>query len=326
MSHVMRNASFAISPRGRVRARITVVVTAVALVVLVFGSTAARASAEVVRTSWWTSRSAAIATPPGGFEIAKTLDGVSVAAVRVQTTGAVLPTTLALQEVPGAASAGAAVQLCVVAGDFADASGGAIAGAPATECATPVPVTRGVDFRWTADITSFLTAGTATSFAIVPGPGATASAPFDPGFSVVFSGAAVVVRQPTTTTTAGGGGGTDSTTTTQSTTTTTQASGSPFPTFGGGPPPTAIVPRPVPPPTFAPPPDPAVTPTTIAPPVGESTSEILDSPTAAAGPISGSSGDGAPWIRLLVLIPLSAAAGAGSVYGKRVLATVSPAG
>lgn len=315
------------SARIHNRTHLTLLVTAVALVVLVFGSTSARAAAQVVRTSWWTERSAAIATPPGGFEIARTLDGVSVAAVRVQTTGTVLPTTLALQEVPGAASAGASVQLCVVPGDFADASGGDFADAPATECASPTALTRGVDFRWTADITSFLTADTAVSFAIVPGPSATGAAPFDPGFFVIFSGAAVVVQEPTTTTSAApGSGGGDSTTSTQATTTTTQAGAAPFPTFGGGPPPTAIVPRPVPPPTLAPPPDPATTPTTIAPPVGDSTSELLDSPTAAAGPISGRSGDGAPWIRLLVLVPVSAAAGLGTVYGKRLLATISPAG
>lgn len=323
----MRTTARITDPRARVRARITVVVTAVALAVLVFGSSAARASAEVVRTSWWTSRSAAIATPPGGFEIAKTLDGESVAAVRIQTTGAVLPTQLALQEVPSPGAPAASLQLCPIPGDFADANGGPIAAAPVTRCATPVALTRGVDFRWTADITRFLAADAATSFAIVPGPSATASAPFDPGFAAVFSGATVVVEQPATTPSTDGGGGTGSTSTTQATTTsTTAASGSPFPTFGGGPPPTAIVPRPVPPPTFAPPPDPATTPTTIAPPVQESTSEILDSPTAAAGPISGSSGDGAPWGRLLVLIPLSAVVGAGSVYGKRFLAAVIPAG
>lgn len=302
------------------RARGTVLVTAVVLVLVVFGSATARAAAEVVRVSWWTERTAAIATPPGGFEIARTLDGLSVAAVRVQTTGAVLPTVLALQEVPGAASAGASVQLCVIPGDFADASGDDLSGAPATECVTPTPLERQVDFRWTADITAFLTADSATSFAIVPGPSAANSAPFDPGFYVVFAGAAVEVEEPSTPTSDPGDGGGSTTPTTSPTTTPTTQAPAPSPTFGGAPPPTAIVPQPVPSPTIAPPPDPAVTPTTVAPPVQDDTAELLDSPTATEGPISGSSGDGAPWGRLAVLVPVSAAAGLGSVYGRRALA------
>lgn len=289
--------------RRRIVLLVLVVVAAPMLVASVVG---AQVEPPVTGVGWWTDRVLAQEKAEDGIEVARTLDGVSVAAIRVESGGAVASATITLTEVEtGVVRAEDAVVDVCDTGPFVAADAGDIAEAPATECADGLALTRGDDGTWTGDVTVLL--GDSTTFlAIVPGPVPDDAPPLDPGFLLEFEAPAVSVTLAST-----------------------EEVTPPSPVDTVAPPPDFSAPAPSPSvdfggsssPSFESPAIETAPVTTVAPPVDASTSESTEiaGPTINSGPISGGSGDAKPWVRLLLLVPMSAAAGAVAVVGRRRL-------
>lgn len=296
--------------RARLRRRsATVLAVALAAIVLALAGGSVRAqTAPVTAIGWWTDRVLAEEQADSGFEVARALDGTSVAAVALDPGGeSVASASITLTENGGLRTEDAAIVVCAT-DPFLAANGGDLADAPATECAGGVELTRGDDGTWTGDISAAVS-GSAPVIAIVPAPPADDAPPLDPGFSVTFD--APVVALTTAPATSAGGGVPPTTAFTP-------------PTTSGG---LGFTPTPTPAPSggFSAPPTTQAPATTVAPAVDEFTSEQpeIAGPNLGAAPISGGSGDTKPWIRLLILLPLSGAAGAATVFGQRRLATAS---
>lgn len=278
----------------------------VSLVLLVAGVAGALDGDPPTTSGWWTDQPGAAAQPDGGFEVGGVGgQSVSVAAVRFSTPSGVTTATLSLQESGGFVTPASSLQVCPTVDPWEPANPGAMADAPAPDCTNPVPLTRdAAALVWTADVGTLLPSlGGEPSLMIVPGASGGGGSPLDPGFSVTFSGAALAVTAaPGTTTTAfssftppnSGGGG----------------SSSPSNGFGSSSGSVSGI-GPFTPTTAAPAP-----PTTAAPTGNQ---EAFTPPALAAGATPGGGGKHQPWERLLFLLPLSAAIGVGTVYGKRLL-------
>lgn len=294
---------------GRPGVTVGITLVVAGLCLLAGGSARAQTAATVESVGWWTDRSLAQPRGPGGFEVASTLDGTSVAAIALRVDGEPASATLTLAESGGLRPETAVLRVCATAA-FEPADGGALADAPATTCQTGVDLSRGDGGTWTGAVASLLD-GPVTALAVVPATPTAEPSPVDPGFTVEFSGVTVTATGPVSPTEP------PTTTTPRGTTQTLPPATAPPPETGG------FTPS-APEPQFVPPPAPATTiapgtPTTIAPPVDASTAEdreIAGAPLAA-GPITGGSGDAKPWVRLLLLMPLSVAAGAGAIFGRR---------
>lgn len=268
---------------------------------------AAQAEPPVAAVGWWSDRVLAQEKGDGGFEVARTLDGDSVAALTIESGGAVSSATITLTEVDtGTVRADSAVVDVCDTGPFVAADPGAIDDAPATECAGGVALTRGEDGTWTADITTVV--GDSTTFlAVVPGPVPDDATPLDPGFVLEFEAPVVAL-------TLGPSDGGAAPIAPVDTVAPTPDFSAPAPA-----PSDSFDFSPTPSPSFDSPPVDSAPVTTVAPPVDSSTSESTEvaGPTLNSAPISGGSGDTRPWIRLLLLVPLSAGAGAAAVFGRR---------
>lgn len=286
------------------------IVLAAALSLAAASVAGAQPEPPVTGVGWWTDRVLAQEKEEGGIEVARTLDGSSVAAIRVESGGAVASATITLTEVDtGVVRAEDAVVDVCDSGPFVAADAGELAEAPATECTEGIALVRGDDGTWTGDVTAIV--GDSTTFlAIVPGPVPDDAPPLDPGFVLEFESPVVSVTLAPSD---------------------TAPPVAPAETVAPAPPVDFSSPAPSPsidfggsssPPSFGSPSIPAAPVTTVAPPVDESTSESTEiaGPTINSGPISGGSGDAKPWIRLLLLVPLSAGAGAVAVLGRRRLA------
>ena len=288
----------------RLRRLILVIVGAPALFSMLPEAHSQDAS-TVDETGWWSRRPGATEIPDGGFEVAWTLDEQSVAAVRI-TAGAEAgedPTFLVLSESGGFGHDTSGLRVCPITGAWQPANPGAYADRPAADCQQAIVAGRdSASARWTIDITSQVSAarGGTLSYLLAPVPTPVDSnVPINAPFQLVFSGAQVLVLQeaaPTTTTTQLDSGFTDP--------------GFVDPGVGGG------VPLP------------DVQTNTTLPELPTSTTAAVDDPEelAAPGPAeAGGSEDDRPWERLVVLVPLSAAAGYGSVFGRRWLREHGPA-
>ncbi len=266
---------------------------------------AAQAEPPVTAVGWWSDRVLAQEKGEGGFEVARTLDGDSVAAVTIESGGAVSNATITLTEVEtGTVRADSAVVDVCDTGPFVAADPGAIDEAPATECTGGIALTRGEDGTWTGDITAVV--GDSTTFlAVVPGPVPDDATPLDPGFVLEFAAPVVAVTLAPSDDGAAPVAPVDTV--------------APTPDFSTPAPSDSFDFSPTPSPSFDSPPIDSAPVTTVAPPVDSSTSESTEvaGPTLNSAPISGGSGDTRPWIRLLLLLPLSAGAGAAAVFGRR---------
>lgn len=266
---------------------------------------AAQAEPPVTAVGWWSDRVLAQEKGEGGIEVARTLDGDSVAALTIESGGAVSSATITLTEVEtGTVRADSAVVDVCDTGPFVAADAGAIDEAPATECTGGIALTRAEDGTWTGDITPVV--GDSTSFlAIVPGPVPDDATPLDPGFVLEFEAPVVAVTLAPSDGDAAPIAPVDTV--------------APPPDFSSPAPTDSFDFSPTPSPSFDSPPIESAPVTTVAPPVDSSTSESTEvaGPTLNSAPISGGSGDTRPWIRLLLLVPLSAAAGAAAVFGRR---------
>lgn len=269
---------------------------------------AAQAEPPVTATGWWSDRVLAREKGEGGIEVARTLDGDSVAALTIESGGAVSSAVITLTEVETGTVRGdsAVIDVCDT-GPFVAADPGPIADAPATECAGGVALERSDDGTWTGDISAIV--GESTTFlAIVPGPVPDDATPLDPGFVLEFEAPVVALTL----------GPADDDGASPVVPVDTIA---PTPDFSAPPPSDSFDFSPTPSPSFESPPIDSAPVTTVAPPVDSSTSESTEvaGPTLNSAPISGGSGETKPWIRLLLLVPLSAGAGAAAVFGRRRL-------
>jgi hypothetical protein len=128
-------------------------VIGVALVLVLPG--AARADVPVTQVGWWTRSPTPPTVPDGGISVAAAPDGeLTVGAVLIDTGGGASGTSLRLVEGTGGAGAElAAIQVCPTSASWTPVAGGAMADAPKDECDTAtVPMTRGDDGTWTADV------------------------------------------------------------------------------------------------------------------------------------------------------------------------------
>lgn len=289
------------------RRRLLVCSALAAFVLLATGVAGALDGDPPGSTGWWSSQPGATAQPNGGFEVASAAgQPVAVAAVRFSTPSGVTSATLTLQESGGFVTPASALQVCTTTGDWKPANPGASADQPKSDCTQAIALTRdATKLTWTADVAPLLPAlGGEPSLMIVPGTTPGGGSPLDPGFQVDFSGAALaVVAAPGTTTTAFSSGSTDFGGGTSGSGSSSFGSGSSGSIGGIGP----------------------VTPTTVAAPATSTTVtpvEAFKPQKLAAGATPGGGGGGAdqPWERLLLLVPISAAAGVGTVFARKLLA------
>ena len=276
-----------------------------ALVLLLSGVAAALDGDSPQSTGWWSSEPGASAQDGGGFQVgAVGGTAVSVAAVRFSTPSGVTSAKLSLQEASGGfVTPATSVQACITNDQWQPANPGAMADAPKADCSKGVPLERdATTLVWSADVASLLPTGGGTpTLMIMPGTTPGGGSPLDPGFRVTFSEAKLaVVSAPGTTAAIAPSSGVDFSS--------PQGAASYDPGTSGG----AIT-------GIG-----AVTPTTAAPATTSSTinqGEAFAPPPLAKGasPGGGRSGKSQPWFRLLFLVPLSAAIGIASVYGRRLL-------
>jgi hypothetical protein len=301
------------------RTRIVVAGAAGALLLLTGGVAAALDGDSPSSTGWWSSEPGAAAQPGSGFQVgAVGGSATSVAALRFTIPSSATSAKLSLQETDGGVVTPAtALQACVTTDSWQAANPGAMADAPKADCAQNVPLARDETTKvWSAEVGSLLLGGGDRSLMIVPGTTANGGSPVDPGFRVVFSEAKLAVvagaddstsRSPEVTPSGGSSGSTggyDFGSSGSSSSGFQPSTGSGTPTDIGAVTPSAPAPS-----------DASTTATTVA--------SSQDSSSAAPSfKADGSGGGGAdqPWARLLILIPLSALAGVGTVYGKRMLA------
>lgn len=316
------------------------------------GSRPARAAgATIVEVGWW-SQAPGTATPPGGFQVAKTPEGeLSVAALRIDVEGPLDKALLILAEAPGGTfQESAAIDACPSTAEWTAASPGPLEEAPAADCATKVELQRdpaaGI---WTADLLPLL-AGAEGPVTVVLKPGAVTEivapepdapqspvplpvpapvgvpappttpvpvppvpAVVDPGFTAEFSRADLDAAGSSD------DGG--------------SASGpAPAPTSGSVA--TGAAPTFAPTESFSFTPSPSLTPARDVLPAA--TPQVAPSGAGGAGtaaavesglqPVAAASGTPPPWGRLLLLIPLSAAIGAaGSLVRRRALGLTATA-
>jgi hypothetical protein len=154
---------------------------------------------------------------------------------------------------------------------------------------------------WSADVSKLMPTGGGTpSLMIVPGAAHNGGAPLDPGFRVTFSEAKLAVVSAPGTTAAASNDSVDFSSPDSASAYDPSTSGGAIAGIG------------------------AVTPTTAAPVTTTSStikqSETFAPPALAKGASPGRSSSHQPWARLLFLVPISAALGIASVYGRRLLA------
>jgi hypothetical protein len=284
------------------RTRLLAAAGIAALVFAVTGIAGALDGDPPATVGWWSQDPSASAAPDGGFQVAGVVSQpVSVAAVRFSTPSGVTSATLSLQEADGGfVTPASALQVCRTTDPWEPANPGAYADAPAPDCTAPAPLARDADaLVWTADVGSLLPSlGGDVSLMILPASSGGGGSPIDPGVRVTFSAAALsVVAAPGTTV---------PTATTQYTA--PAASGG-----GGG---SFSTPGPIAP--QAPPAAPT-TPDTAPGDADQQSGDAFQPPSLAGGATPGGGGADQPWERLLILVPLSAAAGVGTIYGRKLL-------
>lgn len=277
----------------------------VALVIVLSGVAAALDGDAPQTTGWWSSEPGASAQEGGGFQVGA-VGGtpLSVAAVRFSTPSGVTSAKLSLQEASGGfVTPATSLQACITSDQWEAANPGAMADAPKADCSNGVPLERdATTLVWSAEVASLMPTGGGTpSLMIVPGTSPGGGSPLDPGFRVTISEAKLaVISAPGTTAGIAPSGGVDFSSPDSAASYDPNATGGSISGIG------------------------SLTPTTVAPETTSSTiaqSESFAPPPLAKGasPGRGRDGKSQPWARLLFLVPLSAAIGVGSVYGRRIL-------
>ncbi|WP_436792513.1 hypothetical protein [Actinospongicola halichondriae] len=281
------------------------------------GSADAGESVEVtvLRTGWWSGRAGSAPAGEGGFEVSTGPDGAvqGIAAFEVDIPAAVVDDAgIVLTEAAALAEFGA-LKLCTTAEDWEAADPGGLDEAPEPDCTVSVNLTRTLDSRtWLGTITPLAAEGGTTTIMVVPEY--TPPTPLGTGMFVRIDGIELTAEGSTTP---------------QSVTTTTLD----FTTPGGGN-------------TFEPTPDAGVIDsfggelsyTGDSPSFDSGGTVTIDDlgtgapdPAVAPEPIASDDAfftlgeveevpaEPKPWIRLVFLVPLSAAIGYGTIRVKALL-------
>lgn len=136
-----------------------VALTSAALGVFPLMPASGQTSASVVATGWW-SRSPTASAPEGGMAIGMMPDGpATVAAIKVDVGDGVSSARLELIETGGTATGDAGVLACESSAAWEPVEGGALDGAPATECdeSESVQLERDAEsLTWSADLSSLV--------------------------------------------------------------------------------------------------------------------------------------------------------------------------
>ncbi len=252
---------------------------------------------------WWTSRPGAQPLDGDGFEVALGPDGnaQSVAALAVSVDKArISKLTITLTESRSVGSQFSHLRICRAASGFQPANPGAFSDAPKMDCGGTVVDLVHSDYMWQGDLAKLLPDGGAASLGVV---------------GVSDSQAPVSLLVAIADVSIGGDGVFVSASDTGDNTGTTSASaqGSFDSSFGD---------------TSFTNPDPGLSgfggsDTVVPPTASATTNSTVSDPTRndlQAGSIGPRGGPSRPWLRLVVLTPLSAALGVGLVYLRRLLA------
>ncbi len=286
-----------------------------ATVVLGAGPVRAQQTAGVTvdEAGWWSSQPTALAQPGQGFQVAAGPQGgaESVAAIRLTIAASHVDNLqVRLVEASGG-TVGAelgTLRVCTTTATWTAANPGKLTDAPTADCTTAANLTRTTDGSWLGDLTALAPDGGTVSLVILPlyQP----PVPVGPGMIVTISAGEFTAAgsgSPSTTDTAydpGGGAGSNPTTDLYG----SFGGGSIGGDFGGGS-------LDVPPAAAG-----ADGSTTTVPPSTTPTTQGSDD--FALVPVASSGGSSRPWVRLVVLIPLCAAFGVGTVQARRRLASV----
>ncbi len=276
----------------------------------------------VVRTGWWSERPGTTPAGEGAFEVSTGPDGtvqgiaafeVQIAAGQVDNAQMVLAESAALAEF-------SALKLCTTADDWEPADPGALDDAPAPDCTVSVNLTRTLDSQtWLGSITPLVASGGTTTIMVVPEYTPPPPAPIGTGMFVRIASIEITAEgsaapQPTTSTTLDfttpGGGNTFDPSPDSGLT----GSFGPGTSFDGGS-------------SF----DPGTSGSpgiddlgTGAPDPGVAEPIASDDGFFTLGEVEEQPAEKRPWIRLLLIIPLSAAIGYGTVRAKALLEDRAP--
>ncbi|MFZ6005336.1 MAG: hypothetical protein ACOYXM_15540 [Actinomycetota bacterium] len=260
--------------------------------------------ASVLEVGWWSSRLTAVAQPEQGFEIAAGPQGdaQSIAAIRLSVAATQVDSLqVHLTEASGGSigSEFGTIRVCTTTDPWSAANPGAFEEAPTPDCTTTATLTRTLEGAWLGDITALVPNGGEVSLMLVPfyQP----PVPVGPGMIVPIGSGDFTAT------------GTSTAPTTGSTETTDTTSGGGFDpidggfggSFGG---------------SFGVPEisgDTDFGTTTTAAPATSGTTVPEDD--FALDPITSGGEDSAPWIRLVLLVPLCAGFGMGLVRARRLL-------
>ena len=257
----------------------------------------------VTEVGWWSSNPIAIPQPEGGFQVAAGPDGStqSLAAIRLSIAAASVDSLpVHLVESSSVGTDFGILRLCTTNDAWTAANPGTLDTAPKPDCTTSANLTRTLDGSWLGDAAALAPRGGEVSLMVVPvyQP----PVPVGPGMVVTISGGQFTAT------------GSEVTSTTDSTIETSVGSGSGgstidyFGSTGGG--------------SFGIP-DATITPSfgSVAPPAEE---VAVPSRTTTEGfaltPVKSDGGPPPPWIRLILLLPLSAGFGVGAALVRRAIA------
>ncbi|MEX2293637.1 MAG: hypothetical protein WD691_07585 [Acidimicrobiales bacterium] len=268
----------------------------------------ARASEEVdvtvAEVGWWSTNPAALPQADGGFQVGATPTGETqdVAALRLVIAGSSISSLqVQFDEASSIGTQFGALKLCRTNDPWVAANPGAATEAPNPDCSAAAVLTRTLDGVWLGDAAELVPEGGEVSLMVLP----TYSPPaaVGPPMSVAISGGAFTATSLGAPTTTVGGTGTPSGEADPTDLFGPSAGGS----FGIGgfdaePPDFGIV---------TPEPPPATT-GVVAP------SDNGDDEAFALPPLE-DDGPGAPWIRLVALVPLSAGLGVGAARLRRAV-------
>ena len=283
-------------------------VLALVLVSPVVASAAEEVDVTVAEVGWWSSSPAALPQPEGGFQVAATPTGESqaVAALRLLIAGSAISSLeVQFDESSSVGTEFGALKLCVTEDPWVAANPGGADEAPNPDCSVSAVLTRTLDGVWLGDIADLAPDGGEVSIMVVPHYEPPAAV--GPPMSVAISGGAFTATSLGAPTTTVGGTGTPDGSPADGDSADFFGSipegGFGIGGFGTDPPDFGFV-TPEPPPSHS---------GAIAPsdPVDD------DDDAFALPPVE--RGPGAPWIRLVVLVPLSAALGFGAGRLRRAL-------
>lgn len=258
----------------------------------------------VTEVGWWSSNPIAIPQPEGGFQVSAGPDGSaqSLAAIRVSIAASSVDSLpVHLVEASSVGTELGILRLCTTNDPWTSANPGTIDAAPKPDCTVSAGLTRTVDGSWLGDAAALAPRGGQVSLMVVPvyQP----PLPVGPGMIVTISGGQFTATGSNVTST------TDSTVDSPDGDSGSDGSSIDYfgPTGGG---------------SFGIP-DSTITPSfgSVAPPPEQ---VAVPSRTTTEGfaltPVKSDGGPPPPWIRLIVLIPLSAGVGLGAARLRRASA------